>query len=61
MKAIALLALTVGLALAQAKRPLIAIGGINHESNTFNPRKTGLELFTPRNIPADEFLRETAK
>jgi microcystin degradation protein MlrC len=43
------------------QRPLIAIAGLIHESNSFNPRKTTLDRFSPRNVPADEFLRETAK
>lgn len=30
---------------AQSRRPLIAIGGISHETNTFNPRKTTLADF----------------
>ncbi len=33
------------LALAQAPRPRIAIGGILHESNSFNPARTGLREF----------------
>src|SRR5215813_13238531 len=61
MNRFTLLVFATTLALAQSKRPLVAIGGINHESNTFNPRKTDLTLFTRRDIPADEFLRETAK
>ncbi|MBI1788854.1 MAG: M81 family metallopeptidase [Acidobacteria bacterium] len=61
MKCIAWLALAAALASADARRPVIAIGGINHESNTFNPRKTRLADFTPRNIAREEFLRETAK
>ena len=61
MTVIALLFLAATLASGQPARPLIAIAGINHESNTFNPRKTGLDQFTRRDIPAEEFLRETAK
>jgi len=61
MKRITLLVFATTLALAQSKRPLVALGGINHESNTFNPRKTDLTLFTRRDVPAEEFLRETAK
>ena len=61
MSAIALLFLAAALASGQPTRPLIAIAGINHESNTFNPRKTGLDLFTRRDIRPEEFLRETAK
>jgi len=61
MKWTGLLLLASALAAAESKRPLIAIGGINHESNTFNPRKTDLSLFTRLDISAEEFLRETAK
>ncbi len=61
MKTVVLLALAGALAAAETHRPLIAIGGINHETNTFNPRKTVLGDFTARNIPAEEFLREEAK
>src|SRR6185437_16315894 len=32
----------------QERRPIIAIGGIMHESDTFNPAKTGLSDFTRR-------------
>jgi len=30
---------------AEARRPLVAVGGVVHETNTFNPRKTGLADF----------------
>src|SRR5690242_1311141 len=30
---------------AQSHRPLVAVGGISHETNTFNPRKTSLADF----------------
>jgi microcystin degradation protein MlrC len=36
------------------QRPLIAIGGIMHESDTFNPARTGLSDFTRRRTTARE-------
>lgn len=41
-------------ATAQTRRPLIAIGGISHESDSFNPAKTGLADFSRRTITAAE-------
>src|SRR5579864_4511729 len=47
---------------AQDRRPRIAIGGIMHESDTFNPAKTGLSDFTRRRTePPEEALTEWSK
>lgn len=47
---------------APDQRPLIAIGGIMHESDTFNPAKTGLSDFTRRRTtPRETALAEWAK
>jgi microcystin degradation protein MlrC len=47
---------------AQDRRPRIAIGGIMHESDTFNPSKTGLSDFTRRRTtPPEEALTEWSK
>jgi hypothetical protein len=45
------------------RRPLVAIGGIMHESDTFNPSKTGFGDFTlrrtaPREQALDEWSRQ---
>jgi microcystin degradation protein MlrC len=45
MKTFALLLLTALLAPAQPRKPLIAIGGVMHETDTFNPVKTDLADF----------------
>lgn len=48
-------------ALAQSGRPVVAVGGISHESNSFNPSKTGLADFGDRPVlQRDVFLRESA-
>lgn len=44
------------LAFGQA-RPLIGVGGIVHETNTFNPKKTGLAEFAQGIGGADGILR----
>ncbi len=47
---------------AQQRRPLIAIAGISHESNSFNVNPTKLEDFRQRpDVPHDRFLVEAAK
>src|SRR5206468_473322 len=47
---------------AESARPRIAIGGISHESNSFNPSKTKLADFKRRNTePFDQVLLEWAK
>lgn len=38
-------------------RPLIGVGGIVHETNTFNPKKTGLAEFEQGIGGADGILR----
>jgi len=44
---------------AQDRRPLIAVSGIMHESDTFNPAKTGIGDFTHRRTaPRDQALAE---
>jgi microcystin degradation protein MlrC len=44
---------------AAERRPLVAIGGIMHESDTFNPSKTGLGDFTlRRTAPREQALDE---
>jgi len=49
------------LALGQAGGPVVAVGGISHESNSFNPSKTALSDFGERRPPQREaFLRESA-
>lgn len=46
---------------AQSKRPLIAIGGISHESNSFNPAKTTYADFHRRGTgPTSQLLSEWA-
>src|SRR5262245_45298985 len=47
---------------AQSRRPLIAIGGISHESNSFNPARTTYADFHRREAASiDQVLREWAK
>src|SRR6185503_19140687 len=47
---------------AQGRQPLIAIGGIAHESNSFNPAKTQLSDFSRRKTaPVEEVLQEWSK
>jgi microcystin degradation protein MlrC len=47
---------------AQSRRPLIAVGGISHESNSFNPAKTTYADFRQREVTSiDQALREWAK
>ena len=47
---------------AQARQPLIAVGGIAHESNSFNPSKTQLSDFSRRKTaPIEEVLQEWSK
>ncbi|HZT31937.1 MAG TPA: M81 family metallopeptidase [Bryobacteraceae bacterium] len=49
-------------ALAQTHHPLIAVGGIKHESDSFNPAKTGLHDFRIRPVSTPEAtLAEWAK
>ena len=46
----------------QERRPIIAIGGIMHESDTFNPAKTQLSDFTRRRTtPRQEALEEWSR
>jgi len=45
MRYIVWIALLAGTLCAQTRRPLIAVGGIVHETNTFNPKKTSLADF----------------
>src|SRR2546427_3227747 len=46
----------------QERRPIIAIGGIMHESDTFNPAKTELSDFVQRGtVPRAEALAEWAR
>lgn len=62
MKHLTLFLFSVLLLSAQAHRPRIAIGGISHESDSFNPAKTGIADFVVRrNRPIDAALREWAK
>lgn len=50
------------MALSQERRPVIAIGGIMHESDTFNPAKTGLSDFIRRRTtPREDALTEWAR
>jgi len=50
------------MASSQEQRPVIAIGGIMHESDTFNPAKTGLSDFTRRRTtPRQEALDEWSR
>ena len=57
-----LLALPLLAAVPQAGRPRIAVGGIAHESNSFNPAKTLLEDFARRETaPLPQILDEWAK
>jgi microcystin degradation protein MlrC len=47
---------------AQTRQPLIAVGGIAHESNSFNPAKTQLSDFSRRKTaPIEEVLQEWSK
>src|SRR5262245_29238743 len=47
---------------AQSSRPRIAVGGISHESNSFNPAKTQLADFERRRVePVDQALLEWSK
>src|SRR5215472_524978 len=45
MRYVALLAASALLAFAQSEAPLIAVGGVMHETDTFNPAKTELADF----------------
>jgi hypothetical protein len=57
-----LLVLPLLAAVPQAGRPLIAVGGIAHESNSFNPAKTLLEDFALRPTgPLPQILDQWAK
>jgi microcystin degradation protein MlrC len=59
--AILLLALSAA-ALGQTPRPRIAVAGISHESNSFNPAKTGLvEFRRVRFTPGEKALKELAQ
>jgi microcystin degradation protein MlrC len=47
---------------AQSQKPLIAIAGISHESNSFNVHKTKLEdFYQSPDVPRDQFITEAAK
>ena len=59
MRYLVLLALPALLAWAQTRRPLIAVGGISHESDSFNPAKTGLAEFG-RETPTEADLKTRA-
>jgi len=50
----------------QTRQPVIAIGGISHESNSFSPLKTELSDFDrgfegEKELPPEEFLRRSEK
>ena len=46
---------------AQARRPLVAIGSIMHESNSFNPAKTTLKDYSVEERPAPDLLERWAR
>jgi len=50
MRFLLLAGVTVLMAAAETRRPLIAVGGISHESNSFNPAKTTLADFGRRTL-----------
>jgi len=53
---------SISLVCAQVRQPVIAVGGISHESNSFNPSKTQLKDFSRRKAaPVDEVLEEWSK
>lgn len=58
-----LFVLTAQLAAPQTARPVIAVAGISHESDSFNPAKTGLADFgwPPQKIEREAWLEETGK
>jgi len=62
MRYLALILLSTIVASAQQRRPRIAVGGISHESNSFNPARTVLEDFGRRDaVPPAEFLAAAAR
>ncbi|MBM3745217.1 MAG: M81 family metallopeptidase, partial [Acidobacteria bacterium] len=54
-----LVGVTVLMAAAETRRPVIAVGGISHESNSFNPAKTALADFGLRTLTVAD-LKEAA-
>lgn len=62
MRCLGLLLVAALFPAAGQRRPLIAAGGISHESNSFNPVKTTLADFGwPKMVSRDEFFRIFAK
>ena len=62
MRILTVLALLTMATSCQSRRPLIAVGEFLHESNSFNPSKTGLSDFKKRPIePLDTVLSEWDK
>ncbi|MBI3695487.1 MAG: M81 family metallopeptidase [Acidobacteria bacterium] len=62
MRCRTLLLLSASVLSAQTGRPRIAIGGISHESDSFNPAKTGLADFNRRpTAPRETVLEEWLK
>ncbi len=59
MRYLFLLGVTVLVVSAQMRRPMIAVGGISHESNSFNPAKTTLADFGRRTL-TEAGLQEAA-
>lgn len=59
MRSLLLLGVSVLAASAQSRRPLIAVGGLSHESNSFNPAQTTLADFGRRALTAAD-LQEAA-
>ena len=58
-RALFLLLVAAALVPAQSKRPVIGVGGVMHETNTFNPRKTTVADFE-EGIGAAGLLRGAA-
>ena len=55
------LALVSSVAMAEDRRPRIAVGGISHESNSFNPARTTLDEFGRwKDVTAEEFFTAAA-
>ena len=59
MRLLVLFAVPALLLSAETGKPRIAVGGISHETDTFNPRKTGLADFGwKEGGPDDDFLQD---
>ena len=59
MRLLVLFAVPALLLCAETGKPRIAVGGISHETDTFNPRKTGLADFGwKEGGPDDDFLQD---